>query len=63
MQYARAFAKHVHRANSRATQAENVCVNDGFGRALQVTRRDLLDEAWDVDVRGASGRARGIETK
>ena len=63
VQHTRAFTKNIDRANSRTTQPKNVRVDNRLSRALEITASDLLDEAWNVDVRGTSGRARGIETK
>ncbi len=61
MHHAGAFAEHVHGADARAAQAEDVGIENGLGGAAQVAGRDLLDEARHVDVGGAGRGAGGIE--
>ena len=63
VQHAGAFAQHVHRADARAAQPQNVGVENGRGRAAQVAGSDLLDEARHVDVGGAGPRARRVEAE
>ena len=59
--HACAFAQHVHRAHPRAAQPQNIRVQDGHGRAARIAAGDLLDEAGNIDVRGAGVGARRIE--
>ena len=59
--HARAFAQHLDRAGARAAGAQNIGVENGAGRAGKIAAGDLLDEARNIDVRGAGGGAGRIE--
>src|SRR5215469_1910730 len=61
--HARAFAQHVHGADARATQTQNVGVENGHRRAAEIAARDFLDEARHVDVGRASQSTRGVEAE
>ena len=61
MQNAGTFAKDIHGTGARAALAENVGIEDGLGGAFEVVGGDLLDEARDVDVRGASSGTGCVE--
>ena len=56
-----AFAEDVHRADAGAAGAEDVGVEDGERGAAKIVLGDFLDEARNVDVRGAGGGAGGVE--
>jgi hypothetical protein len=59
---ASAFAENVHGADAGTAGAENVCVENGERGAAQITLRDFFDETRYINVRGASGDTRGVET-
>ena len=61
MQDAGAFAEDIDGTGARAAFAEDVGVEDGLRGAFEVVAGDLLDEARDVDVRGAGGGAGRVE--
>ena len=63
LHHAVAFAQHVHRAHSRATQSENVGIENGQRGAAQIAARYLLDKARHIDMRRARRRARRVETE
>ncbi len=61
MHHAGAFAQHLHRAGAGAAGAQDVGVEDGAGGAGKVAAGDFLDEAGNIDMRGAGGGAGRIE--
>ena len=56
-----AFAEDVNGADAGATRAENVGFKNSLRGTGEISLRDLLDEARNVDVRGASGGAGRVE--
>ncbi len=46
------LAQYLRRADARAGTAEDVGLEDAPSRSLHIVRRDLLDEAGNVDARG-----------
>jgi hypothetical protein len=63
MEDTRAFAQHIDRADARTTEAQDVGIHNGGGGAGEISSSDLLDEARNVDVGGASRGARRIEAE
>ena len=63
VEHACTFAEHLDGACAGAGAAENVGVEDGLRRALQVAGGDLFDEARHVDVGGAGLHAGRIEAE
>jgi hypothetical protein len=59
---ASAFAENVHRTDTGTTGAKDVGVEYGESGAAQIALRDFLDEARNVNVRGAGSDARRVET-
>ena len=57
------FAQDLHGADARATEAEDVGIENCFGRTHQISGGDFLDEARDVYMRGASGGTGCIEAE
>ena len=62
-QHASAFAELLHRADPGTSGTQQIGLQDGAGRAHQVTGSNLLDEARDVDMRGAGVRTRSVVTE
>ncbi len=60
---ASAFAQDLHGTYARATEAENVGIENCFGRAYEVAGGDFLDEARDIYMSGASAGARRIKAE
>ncbi len=62
VQHARTLAQHVHGAHPRAARAKNIRIQNPQRRPAQIARRNALDEPRHIDMRGARGRARRVET-
>ena len=58
-----AFAEDLDGAGAGAGGAENVGVENGLGRAVEIVGGDFFDEARDVDVGGAGLHAGRVETE
>ena len=60
---AHAFAQNFGGADSRATGAENVCLQNDARGTSRVAVRNLADEGRDIDARGTGLDARSVETE
>ena len=60
--HASAFAEHFDRAGFSATAAKNIGVENAQRGAAKVAGADALDEARNIDMRGACAGAGRVET-
>ena len=54
------FAQLFCWADTSAHASHDVLAEDGFGRRIRCSGRDLANEERDIDIRGARGHARSI---
>ncbi len=57
------FAEDLNGADARATQAQNIGVENCFGGTEEVAGGDFLDETRDIYMRGAGAGARRIKAE